>query len=324
MLANRTFAAGAYQRTDDRKKTVVWNNDPQPGDAAEWTGGRDSEGYAEGSGTLTWFRTHQAFATGSNIATSKKVPISHYTGTMMHGRFAGAVTTVDHGRTYHAKFVDGQRKGNWSLGPVVAKTTSTESIAAPEEPKKVAAPEPKIAAAENPSAQAKVSEKTEPEPPTEGPDEASPEVNSQKSEVSGSAPETSSNRSTLNKGQSGSDQPSTPLIAQASGADESATPRQQPVTKKAALAPGAVRAIEQPGRQVEKKIEKPKETAQKAKKTTKTEESKAEPTIVDREVESPAEGPSSVAAEKTQTPSPKSQVQEPLSQPSTLNSQPSG
>jgi len=227
-FAGRGFADGAYQRTDDRKKTIVWNNDPQPGDAAEWTGSRDSEGYAEGAGTVIWLRTQKSFATGSNIAGNKKVPISRYTGTMMHGKFVGAVTTVDHGKTYHAKFVDGQRKGNWSLGPVVAKATSVESTTEPEEPKK--APEPKIVAAEKVAspAEPKITEEAEPEPPTEGPDEAKPEATSQKSAV------------TAPKAQA-------PLIAQASSeVDESATPRQQPVTKKAALAPGAVRAIEQP------------------------------------------------------------------------------
>jgi hypothetical protein len=317
MFANRVFADGAFQRTDDRKKTIVWNNDPQPGDAAEWTGSRDSEGYADGSGTLTWLRTQKQFSTGSNIAGNKKVPISRYTGTMVHGKFVGAVATVDHGTIYHAKFVDGQRKGNWSTSPVVAKATSDEPTAAPEEHKKTSASQPKMAAAEKVQtpAEPKVSEEAEPEPPTEGPEEAVPsEVTGQKSEVSSSTAGTS--QSTINS------QRSTPLIAQASEADESATPRQQPVTKKAALAPGAVRAIEQPGRQVEKKSEKPKETAQKVKKTPKPEEPQAESAIVDRESESPAEGPSSAIAEKPRPPNPKSTTPAP-SQLSTLGSQPS-
>ncbi len=308
MFAGHVFADGAYLRTDDRKKTIVWNNDPQPGDAAEWTGGRDSESYAEGSGTLTWLRTQKSFATGSNIAGNKKVPISRYTGTMVHGKFVGAVTTVDHGKTYHAKFVDGQRKGNWSLGPVVAKATSVETTAEPEEPKK--ASEPKIVAAEKVEspAEPKISEEAEaePEPPTEGPDEAKPEVTSQKSAVS--APKAQA-----------------PLIAQASTeADESATPRQQPLTRKAALAPGAVRAIEQPGRQAEKKPEKPKATPAKVKATPKIEAPKPEPTIVERELDSPAEGPGSVVAEKPQAPSSKiTKTEKPeVSQPSTIESPP--
>jgi hypothetical protein len=304
MFAGHVLADGAYLRTDDRKKTFVWNNDPQPGDAAEWTGGRDSEGYAEGSGTLTWLRTQKSFATGSNIAGNKKVPISRYTGTMVHGKFVDAVTTVDHGKTYHAKFVDGQRKGNWSLGPIVAKATSVEATAEPEESKK--ASEPKIVAAkkvESP-AEPKISEQAEPEPPTEGPDEAKPEVTSQKLAVS--APKAQA-----------------PLIAQASTeVDESATPRQQPVSRKAALAPGAVRAIEQPGRPVAKKSEKPKATSEKIRKATKVEEPKPEPS--EERVESPAEGPGSTVAEKPQAPSSKiTKAEKPeVTRPSTIESPP--
>lgn len=298
-FAGHASADGAYQRTDDRRKTLVWNNDPQPGDAAEWTGTRDSEGYAEGPGTLTWLRTQRAFTTGSNIAGNKEVPVSRYTGTMVHGKFEGGVTTVDHGRTYHAKFVDGQRKGKWSLGPVIAKATSIESTVQPEESKKTSASEPKIAAAEKVESPAKpkISGQPEPEPPTEGPDEATP-GNAQRPTSEGA-----------------------PLIARASEeADESATPRQQPVTKKSALAPGAVRAIEQPGREVEKKSEKPREA--KVRKTPTIEGPKTEPTPIGRELESPAEGPRSAGAEKLQRPNPKSTTEGP-SQLSTLNSQPS-
>ena len=140
-----------------------------------------------------------------------------------------------------------------------------------------------------------------------------------------SQPSTSSIPSTLNS------QPSPPLIAQASTeAEESATPREQPVTRKSALEPGAVRAIEQPGRQAEKRVEKPKNAVQKVKKSAKQEEPKAEPTTINREMESPAEGPTSPAAEKVQTPNPKTQKPSHLSagasakeEPSTLNLQPS-
>src|SRR5690242_12408320 len=266
-LAGRAFADGAYLRTDDRKKTIVWNNDPQPGDAAEWTGGRDSEGYAEGPGTLTWLRTQKSFATGSNIASSKKVvPISRLTGTMTHGKFVGAVTTIDHGKTYHAKYVDGQRKGNWSLGPAVAKATTVEPAAEPQPRKKVS--EPKIVAAEKleTPAEPKVSEQAEPEPPTEGPDGANPEVTDSRPQVTAQS--------------AASAEPAkAPLIAQAQ-TDDSATPRQQPVTRKAALAPGAVRAIDQPERETPKKVEKPKSVSPKVKATPKIETPKAEPTIV--------------------------------------------
>ena len=64
VFVTRSYAGGAYQRTDDRKKTFVWNNEPQPGDAATWSGGRDAEGYATGPGTLTWSRLYREILAG--------------------------------------------------------------------------------------------------------------------------------------------------------------------------------------------------------------------------------------------------------------------
>ena len=130
--AKGVLADGAYQRTEDRKKTFVWNNDPKPGDAASWSGDRDSEGYATGPGTLTWYRTQHAFMTGSNLPGSKKTPISSYTGTMVRGKLSGNVTTVDHGKSYHATFADGHRKGSWVAGPLITKAERVEEAAAPE------------------------------------------------------------------------------------------------------------------------------------------------------------------------------------------------
>src|SRR5919109_5549233 len=131
-LAKSALADGAYQRTEDRKKTFVWNNDPKPGDAATWSGDRDADGYATGPGTLTWYRTQKAFMTGSNVSGSKKTPISSYTGTMARGKLSGNVTTVDHGKTYHATFADGQRKGGWISGPLITKAQRVEEPAAKE------------------------------------------------------------------------------------------------------------------------------------------------------------------------------------------------
>ena len=68
ILAKSALTEGAYQRTEDRKKTLVWNNDPKPGDTATWSGGRDSDGYAMGPGTLNWFRIDRNFTTGSNVS----------------------------------------------------------------------------------------------------------------------------------------------------------------------------------------------------------------------------------------------------------------
>jgi len=82
--------------------------------------------------------------------------------------------------------------------------------------------------------------------------------------------------------------------------EESATPS-KPVTKKAELAPGAVRAIEKPGR-TEKKIEKSKETTRKPKTVPKLEEPKTET------AETP-ETPREVASEPPQVPTPEPSVE---------------
>jgi hypothetical protein len=295
--ASGAWAGGAYQRTDDRKKTLVWNNDPQPGDAAEWTGGRDSQGYAEGTGTLTWLQPEKKSVTGSNISSARRVPISSYTGAMTHGKFEGSVTTVDHGKTYHATYAAGQRKGRWSTGPAVANVESVESKPAEEdrpEPLKTVATTETIEP-ERP----KVSNETI-EAPAEGPT----------SETNAGKPAPNKTDTRLAK----TEPPSGELSADES--NQSATP-QKPVSKKTALAPGAVRAIDQLGRQVEKKSEKPKEAPVKIKRATKVEESKVE-AASEQATEPPAEGPRSAAAEKPQPPSSKTKVEtSEVSQPPT-------
>ena len=283
------LADGAYQRTDDRKKTFVWNNDPQPGDAATWSGNRDSQGYAEGQGTLTWLRSERKSQTGSSIFGTKKVPISRFTGNMVHGKFEGAVVTVDHGKTYHATYVAGQRKGRWSAGPVIANAEGAQP--APAEKAEETSSSSEVAAApktETPESEAPA----EPEAPAEGP--AATEEKKEPAKTDARVAKTETSTEALSADQ----------------LEESATPS-RPVTKKAALAPGAVRAIERPGRTAEKKAEKPKQSSQKAKKAPKAEEPKAEP--ADSESGTPAEGPT----KGVQLPPPSS------SQPSTFKVQPS-
>jgi len=282
VLARGALADGAYQRTDDRKKTFVWNNDPQPGDAATWSGNRDSEGYAEGQGTLTWLRAERKFQTGSNTFGTKKVPISRYTGNMAHGKFEGAVVTVDHGKTYRAMFADGQRKGRWSTGPVIAEAESAE--AAPAEKREESSGSSKVATAKKAEA-SKSEAKEEPAAPGEGP--AAPEEKKEPAKTDTRLAKTETSTEAMSADQ----------------LEESATPS-KPVTKKAALAPGAVRAIEQPRRTSEKKVEKAKETTRKPKTAPKAEEP---------ESEAAAEGPT----KGVQLPTPS------LSQPSTLNPPPS-
>jgi hypothetical protein len=310
ILAKGALADGAYLRTDDRKKTFVWNNDPKPDDAANWSGGRDAEGYATGPGTLKWFRRERSFITGSNIFSPKKTLISSYSGTMVHGQFSGGVMTVDHGKMYHATFVDGHKKGRWTAGPLVTKAESVETGAAVDKPERtesatsteVASEQSKTEKISEEKTQTRVAEETTADIPAAGPEES--EVSGQRSEISKSA--TASEES-----------------------DQSATPR-APVNRKAALAPGAVRAIEHPARTVAKKSEagparrsehaKPEQTEKPPKiaKTASSQPSEAETQLSE---DIPAEGPLSAEAEKTQSPSSKSAVAE-SSRGSTLNSQP--
>ncbi len=309
ILAKGALADGAYQRTDDRKKTFVWNNNPKPDDTATWSGGRDAEGYATGPGTLQWFRTDRSFTTGSNVFSPKKTLISSYSGTMVHGKFSGGVMTVDHGTTYHATFVDGHNNGRWTAGPVVTKAESAEPAAAAEKPERTASATSTEVASESSKTkkiseektQPRVAEETSADIPAAGPEES--EVSGQRSEVSKSA--------------TASEEP-----------EQSATPR-APVTRKAALAPGAVRAIEHPTHAVAKKSEteparrsdraKPEQTEKSSKiaKAASSQPSKAKTQLSE---DIPAEGPLSAGAEKAQSPSSKSAIAE-SSQPSTLNAQ---
>src|SRR5438477_1627144 len=305
ILAKGALADGAYQRTDDRKKTFVWNNNPKPDDTATWSGGRDAEGYATGPGTLQWFRTDRSFTTGSNVFSPKKTLISSYSGTMVHGKFSGGVMTVDHGTTYHATFVDGHNNGRWTAGPVTTKAESAEPAAAAEKPERTASATSTEVASESSKTkkiseektQPRVAEETSADIPAAGPEES--EVSGQRSEVSKSA--------------TASEEP-----------EQSATPR-APVTRKAALAPGAVRAIEHPTHAVAKKSEaeparrsdraKPEQTEKPSKiaKAASSQPSKAETQLSE---EIPAEGPLSAEAEKTQSTSSRSAIAE-SSQPST-------
>src|SRR5947207_10816889 len=232
VFANGAFAGGAYQATEDRKKALVWNNDPKPEDAATWSGDRDADGYATGPGTLKWYRVSRAFSTGSNLATShKKTEISSYSGTMVRGKFNGHVVTVDHGKTYYAIFTDGRRKGHWTAGPLIVKAEGLEATSEKRERSESAtSTETESPAGKVSQEKAEARVETEPDVPAAGPSSAEAEK-----------AQPPSSKSAIAK----SSQPSPPLIAQASTEEpaESATPR-EPVTKKAALAPGAVRAIE--------------------------------------------------------------------------------
>jgi ketosteroid isomerase-like protein len=86
------YAAGSYQRTRDGQ-TLVWRDVPERGEEATWSGKRDKDGFATGSGVLTWYKAQPSIVTGSNILDTRRymVPINHYSGTMVRGKFQGAV-----------------------------------------------------------------------------------------------------------------------------------------------------------------------------------------------------------------------------------------
>ena len=95
LLGSAAYGAGSYQRTRDGR-TIVWKDSPARGDEATWSGKRDKNGYATGSGVLTWYKAEPRIVTGSNILDTRRyaVMIHHYAGTMTRGKFKGAVTYV--------------------------------------------------------------------------------------------------------------------------------------------------------------------------------------------------------------------------------------
>jgi hypothetical protein len=121
LITATTYGAdGAYQRTKDRQ-TLVWNNDPQPGDVATWSGDRDEDGYATGHGTLTWYTAKKAF-----LASAKLTVFARYSGDMVRGKFDGEVKVSAKGKTAHATFVDGKRASKWSPGRAPARAVAEQ------------------------------------------------------------------------------------------------------------------------------------------------------------------------------------------------------
>lgn len=144
---NLTFAAeGTYQKTRDGK-TIVWNSDPKSGDEATWSGPRDSDGYAKGFGTLTWY-TVESGQSGK----SKPAFYARYFGNMDRGKLNGPVNVHSKGKTDHAIFVDGVRTTRWARGTVPSwrmadrETEAVRQGRAVAEKKAKAAPEPEAPA----------------------------------------------------------------------------------------------------------------------------------------------------------------------------------
>jgi hypothetical protein len=120
LLGNIAYAGGIYQRTRDGK-TLVWNNYPRPGDEATWSGKRDTNGYATGPGTLTWFAIVTA-SSGPDSSKRRTAEIGRYTGNMIRGKFDGLVVNVEpNGKTFHLTFVNGSRVSSPSVTPAPAR-----------------------------------------------------------------------------------------------------------------------------------------------------------------------------------------------------------
>ena len=122
LLANGAHAS-QYLRT--REGTLVWDNLRGSGHEATWSGNRDRKRYATGEGTLTWYRLEQRLLTGSLIPfwRGNGDIVASYSGKMVHGKFDGAVVSVDaSGKTFHARFVDGRKTKDWEAGPAPLPT----------------------------------------------------------------------------------------------------------------------------------------------------------------------------------------------------------
>jgi ketosteroid isomerase-like protein len=114
LFASVAYSAGSYQRTRDRQ-TFVWNDSPEVGEEATWSGKRDKDGFATGPGILTWYKVEPTIVTGSNILDTRRYPvvISRYSGKMVRGKFKGAVTYVDaNGKTLQVTSVDEANRPN--------------------------------------------------------------------------------------------------------------------------------------------------------------------------------------------------------------------
>ena len=139
LFATVAYGAGSYQRTRDGQ-TFVWRDSPERGDEATWSGKRDKDGFATGSGVLTWYKVEPTIVTGSNILDTRRymIMINHYSGTMVRGKFAEAVTYVDpNGKRLQPTSVKGanrpshRKKATGAPTPGVTATPAAEPTPTP-------------------------------------------------------------------------------------------------------------------------------------------------------------------------------------------------
>jgi ketosteroid isomerase-like protein len=108
LFASVAYSTGSYQRTRDGQ-TLVWNNSPEAGEEATWSGKRDKDGFATGPGILTWYKVEPTVVTGSNILDTRRYAavISRCSGKMVRGKFKGPITYIDaNGKTLQVTSVN--------------------------------------------------------------------------------------------------------------------------------------------------------------------------------------------------------------------------
>lgn len=154
-LAGIAHAEGKYQLTRNGK-TFVWNDHPNNGDEATWSGRRDGNGYATGYGTLTWYIKDPGI--------DKPELYARYWGNMVDGKLSGRVNVHSKKKTHHALFANGARVTRWTPGPAPSRMTTGQ-----------------IAFLEKHNTMVNVGE-PEPEAPAAGPPEQTPSDEGQLSE----------------------------------------------------------------------------------------------------------------------------------------------
>ena len=142
LVATSVASAAKYERTLEGK-TKIQSIAPQERLRASWSGDRDENGYATGTGTLTWFRVQKTWETGSLLPSVKYIEVRQYSGNMVEGKLEGSVVSTDaRGNTYHAKFEDGRKTTDWLAGSGSSKKRSGDSESRPKIAKAPAEPAP--------------------------------------------------------------------------------------------------------------------------------------------------------------------------------------
>jgi ketosteroid isomerase-like protein len=135
LFASVAYGAGSYQPTRDGQ-TLVWNDSPEAGEEATWSGKRDKAGFATGPGILTWYKVEPTVVTGSNILDTRRyaVVISRYSGKMVRGKFQGPVTYIDaNGKTLQLTSVSGANRPSPRQSATRVRTTKVRAAPTAEE-----------------------------------------------------------------------------------------------------------------------------------------------------------------------------------------------